>query len=167
MRERLTKQDVEKIEKEIEHRKLVVRKECIEAVKEARAQGDLSENFEYYAAKREKNINESRIRYLDRMLKTAEVISQESKEDEIGLDNTVTVYMEEDDEEETYRLVTSIRGNSLEGLISTESPIGKALLGHKVGDRVHVQVNENYGYDVIVRKIEKTQSEDGDKIRSF
>lgn len=167
MRERLTKQDVEKIEKEIEHRKLVVRKECIEAVKEARAQGDLSENFEYYAAKREKNINESRIRYLERMLKTAVVISQESREDEVGLNNTVTVYVEEDDEEETYRLVTSIRGNSLEGLISTESPIGKALLHHKVGDRVHVQVNETYGYDVIIRKIEKTQSEENDKIRSF
>ena len=115
MREKLTKKDVEKIEQEIEHRKLVVRKEAIEAVKEARAQGDLSENFEYYAAKKDKNKNESRIRYLERMLKTAVVISEESKEDEVGLNNTVTLYMEDDDEEETYRLVTSIRGNSLTG----------------------------------------------------
>lgn len=167
MGERLTKKDVEKIEKEIEHRKLVIRKEAIEAVKEARAQGDLSENFEYYAAKREKNINESRIRYLERMLKNATVISEESKEDEVGLNNTVTVYVEDDDEEETYRLVTSIRGNSLAGLISTESPIGKALLGHKAGDRVWIQVNDQFGYYVEIRKIENTQDEENDKIRSF
>lgn len=167
MRERLTKQDVEKIEKEIEHRKLVVRKEAIEAVKEARAQGDLSENFEYYAAKKEKNQNESRIRYLERMLKTAIVISEESKEDEVGLNNTVTLYLEDDEEEETYRLVTSIRGNSLAGLISTESPIGKAILGHEVGDRVYIKVSEDYGYYAVIRKIENTQSEDEDKIRSF
>ncbi len=167
MGERLTKQDVEKIEKEIEYRTLVVRKEAIEAVKEARAQGDLSENFEYYAAKREKNINESRIRYLERILKTATIISEESKEDEVGLNNTVTVYIEEDDEEETYRLVTSIRGNSLAGLISTESPIGKALMGHKVGDRVWIQVTDQFGYYVEIRVIENTQDEENDKIRAF
>ena len=167
MRERLTPQDVEKIQQEIDHRKLVVRKEAIEAVKEARAQGDLSENFEYYAAKREKNQNESRIRYLERVLKTAEIITDHSGEDEMGLDNTVTLYVEEDDVEETYRLVTSIRGNSLEGLISTESPIGKAIMGHKVGDRVLVQVNDQYGYYVEIRKIEKTRDESGDRIRSY
>lgn len=167
MRERLTPQDVEKIQQEIDHRKLVVRKEAIEAVKEARAQGDLSENFEYYAAKREKNQNESRIRYLERVLKTAEIITDHSGEDEVGLDNTVTLYVEEDEVEETYRLVTSIRGNSLEGLISTESPIGKAIMGHKVGDRVLVQVNDQYGYYVEIRKIEKTRDESGDRIRSY
>ena len=167
MRDRLTPQDVEKIQQEIDHRKLVVRKEAIEAVKEARAQGDLSENFEYYAAKREKNQNESRIRYLERVLKTAEIITDHSGEDEVGLDNTVTLYVEEDDVEETYRLVTSIRGNSLEGLISTESPIGKAIMGHKVGDRVLVQVNDQYGYYVEIRKIEKTRDESGDRIRSY
>ena len=167
MRERLTPQDVEKIQQEIDHRKLVVRKEAIEAVKEARAQGDLSENFEYYAAKREKNQNESRIRYLERVLKTAEIITDHSGEDEVGLDNTVTLYVEEDDVEETYRLVTSSRGNSLEGLISTESPIGKAIMGHKVGDRVLVQVNDQYGYYVEIRKIEKTRDESGDRIRSY
>lgn len=167
MGERLTKHDVEKIEKEIEYRKLVVRKDAIEAVKEVRAQGDLSENFEYYAAKKEKNQNESRIRYLERMLKTAVVISEESKEDEVGLNNTVTLYMEDDDEEETYRLVTSIRGNSLSGLISTESPIGKAILGHKVGDRVEIKVSDDFSYYVVIRKIDKTESEADDKIRSF
>lgn len=167
MREKLTKKDVEKIEQEIEHRKLVVRKEAIEAVKEARAQGDLSENFEYYAAKRHKNQNESRIRYLERMIKTAKVISTDSAEDEVGMNNTVTVYFEEDDEEEVYKLVTTVRGNSLKNLISNESPLGKALLGHKVGDRVEVAVNENYSYYVVIRKIENTVDDGSDKLRSF
>ena len=144
MREQLTESDIKKIQEEIDYRKLVVRKDAIEAVKEARAQGDLSENFEYYAAKRDKNKNESRIRYLERMLKTAEVISDKSKEDEVGLNNTVDLYFEEDDLTEEYRLVTSIRGNSLKGLISTESPIGKAILGHKEGDRVYIKVNDSY-----------------------
>ena len=167
MGERLTKHDVEKIEKEIEYRKLVVRKDAIEAVKEARAQGDLSENFEYYAAKKEKNQNESRIRYLERMLKTAVVISEESKEDEVGLNNTVTLYMEDDDEEEEYTIVTTVRGNSLKGWISTESPIGKAVLGHKVGDRVYVKVNENAGYYVEIRAIENTEDDGSIGLRKF
>ena len=112
MREQLTKQDVQKIEQEIEHRKLVVRKEAIEAVKEARAQGDLSENFEYYAAKREKNQNESRIRYLERMLKTARIIEDDAKADEIGLNTRVELYYEDEEETDWVKLVTSIRGNS-------------------------------------------------------
>ena len=166
MREKLTKSDVEKIREEIEHRKLVERKELIEAVKEARSHGDLSENFEYHAAK-EKNRNESRIRYLERMLKTAVIVEDESKEDEIGLNNTVEVYCEDDEEVETYRIVTSVRGSSLNGLVSIESPLGKALLGHKEGDRVFIKVNDDFGYYVIVKKVIKTQSEDEDHIRSF
>lgn len=156
MGEKLTRSDVKKIEQEIEHRRLVVRKEALEAVKEARAHGDLSENFEYHAAKKDKNANESRIRYLERMLKNAQIISDESRPDEVGINDTVVVYCEDDDEEETYRLVTSIRGNSLAGLISTESPIGKAILRHRVGERVTVKVNENYSYDVEIRSITKT-----------
>ena len=167
MYDKLTENDIKKMQEEIDYRKLVVRPKELEAVKEARAQGDLSENFEYYAAKKEKNQNESRIRYLERMLKTAVVISEESQEDEVGLNNTVTLYMEDDDEEETYRLVTSIRGNSLSGLISTESPIGKAILGHKVGDRVEIKVSDDFSYYVVIRKIDKTESEADDKIRSF
>ena len=163
----LTKNDIKKMEEEIEYRKLVVRKEAIEAVKEARAQGDLSENFEYYAAKRDKNKNESRIRYLERMIRTARVISDASKEDEVGIYNTVDVYFEEDDETETYKIVTTVRGNSLKGLISSESPLGKALLGHKLGDRVHVQVNETTGYDVIIKRIEKTVDDGSDALMSF
>ena len=146
MGERLTENDVKKIEAEIEYRKLTVRKEAIEAVKEARAQGDLSENFEYYAAKKDKNKNESRIRYLERMLKTAEIVSEDSKADEAGMNNVIEVYFEDDDETETYKLVTSIRGNSLDNKISIESPLGKAILGHREGDRVWVKINENTGY---------------------
>ena len=167
MREQLTESDIKKIQEEINYRKLVVRKDAIEAVKEARAQGDLSENFEYYAAKRDKNKNESRIRYLERMLKTAEVISDKSKEDEVGLNNTVDLYFEEDDLTEEYRLVTSIRGNSLKGLISTESPIGKAILGHKEGDRVYIKVNDSYGYYVVIKRIIKTSDDSQDEIRKF
>lgn len=167
MYDELTAEDIKKMEEEIEYRKLVVRKKALEAVKEARAQGDLSENFEYYAAKKDKNQNESRIRYLEKMIKTARVISTDSAEDEVGINNTVTIYFEEDDEEEVYRIVTTVRSNSQKNLISNESPLGKALLGHKVGDKVEVAVNENYSYVVEIRKIENTVDEENDKIRSF
>ena len=167
MYDKLTTNDIRRLEEEIEHRKLVVRKEAIEAVKEARAQGDLSENFEYYAAKRYKNQNESRIRYLEKMVKTAKIIEDDSSEDEVGLDNTVTVYFVEDDEEETYKLVTSVRGDSVSNLITIESPLGKALLKKKVGDKVNVKVNEKVNYDVIIKKIEKTKDEGKEGIRGF
>lgn len=165
--EQLTKKDVEKIEEEITYRKLVYRKQAIEAVKEARAQGDLSENFEYYAAKKDKNQNESRIRYLERMLKNAKIVSDHSDLDEVGLNNTVTIYLEEDDEEETYKLVTSIRGNSLKGYISIESPLGKALMGHKVGDRICVRVSDSYSYTALIKRIDKSTDEAEDTIRKF
>lgn len=167
MGERLTKKDVEKISAEIENRKLVIRKQAIEEVKEARAQGDLSENFEYYAAKKFKNQNEGRIRYLERMLKTAEVVEENSSEDEVGLNNTITVYFEEEEMEETYKLVTSIRGDSMKGLVSIESPIGKAILHHKVGDKVKVFVSDDYSYTLIIRKIENTVDDGTDAIKSF
>ena len=167
MKEKLTQKDVEKIQQEIDHRKLVVRKEAIEAVKEARAQGDLSENFEYYAAKKHKNQNESRIRYLERMLKNAKIVSDTSKADEVGINNTVEVYFEDDDETETYRLVTSIRGNSLQGLISIESPLGKAIQGHKVGDRVLVRTNGNDGYYVVIKNIDNTTDDSHDTLRKY
>ena len=167
MHNELTQKDIEKMEEEIEYRKLVVRKNALEDVKEARAHGDLSENFEYYAAKRFKNQNESRIRYLEKMIKTAVIVSDESADDEAGMNNTVEVYFEEDKVTEKYKLVTTVRGNSLEGLISTESPLGKALLGHKVGDRVYVEVNAGYGYYVVIKSIENTIDDGSDKLRSF
>lgn len=167
MGERLTENDVKKIQAEIEYRKLTVRKEAIEAVKEARAQGDLSENFEYYAAKKDKNKNESRIRYLERLLKTAEIVSEDSKADEAGMNNVIEVYFEDDDETETYKLVTSIRGNSLDNKISIESPLGKAILGHREGDRVWVKINESAGYYIVIKKILKNTDDTEDEIKSF
>lgn len=167
MGEQLTQSDVKKIKEEIEYRKLVVRKRELEAVKEARAQGDLSENFEYKAAKQDKNRNESRIRYLERMIKNARIISDDSGEDEVGINNTVEVYFEDDDETETYRLVTSVRGNSLQGLISIESPLGKAIKGRKAGDRVKVKTNGDNGYYVVVKKIEKTTDDSNDTLRKY
>ena len=167
MYNQLTKSDIKKMKEEIEYRKLVVRKEALEAVKEARAQGDLSENFEYYVAKKDKNQNESRIRYLEKMIKTAEIIDDTSAEDEVGMNNTVEVYFEEDDEVEKFRIVTTVRGDSLNGLISVESPIGKAIYGKKVGDRVKVKVNEDYEYYVVIRSIENTMDDSQDKIRRF
>jgi len=167
MYEKLTRSDVEKIEQEIEYRKLELRPKLLEDVKETRAHGDLSENFEYHAAKREKNKNESRIRYLERMLKTAEMIEDASKEDEVGMNNTVEVLFEEEGLTETYRIVTTVRGDSLHNLISIESPLGKALLGHKVGDRVLVKVNDTYSYPVVIQKLINTEDDSKDRIRSF
>lgn len=167
MYDKLTRSDIEKMEQEIEYRKLVVRKEALEAVKEARSHGDLSENFEYHAAKKDKNRNESRIRYLERMIRTAQIVEDHSSSDEVGLNNTVKVLFEDDDEIETYRLVTTVRGSSLEGRISIDSPIGKAILGHKEGDRVFVKVNDNVGYYLVIKEIVKTTDDSQDKIRSF
>ena len=163
----LTKNDIKKMREEIEYRKIVLRKELLEDVKEARAHGDLSENFEYHAAKKEKNKNESRIRYLERMIKTAKIVSDESKEDEVGLNNTVHLYFEEDDEVEVFKLVTTVRGNSLKGLISTESPIGKAILGKKAGDRVFIRVSGDAGYYVVIKEIENTVDDGSDRLRSY
>ena len=167
MNNELTRKDIEDMEAEIEHRKIVVRKELLEHVKEARAQGDLSENFEYYAAKKAKNQNESRIRFLERMIKTAKVIDDNTTEDQVGMNKTVTVHVEEDDTEETYKIVTTMRQNSLKGLISIESPLGKQLLGHKVGDRVTIKVSDNYSYEITITKIENTGLTEEDKIRDF
>ena len=167
MFDELTAKDIEKMEAEIEHRKLVVRKQALEDVKVARAQGELSENFEYKAAKQFKNENESRIRYLEKMIRTAKIISEESAEDEVGMNNTVDVYFEEDDEVETYKIVTTVRGNSLKNLISKESPLGAAIFGKKVGDRCEVKVNDSYSYFVVIKKIENTIDDGSDQLRKF
>ncbi len=167
MFDEVTEKDIQRMEEEIEYRKLVVRKQALEDVKEARAHGDLSENFEYHAAKKFKNQNESRIRYLEKMIKTARIVSDESKEDEVGLNNTVEVYFEDDDETEKYTIVTTVRGNSLKGLISIDSPIGKALMGHKVGDRVYVRINADAGYYVVIRSIKNTEDDGSIQLRKF
>lgn len=167
MFDKITENDIGKMKEEIRNRKLVVRKEALEAVKEARAHGDLSENFEYHAAKKDKNLNESRIRYLEGMIKTAQIITEDSKEDEIGLYNTVDLYFEDDDEIETYKLVTTVRGNSIKGLISSESPLGRAVMGHKVGDRVFVKISDKAGYYVVVKRLDNTKDDGSDQLRSY
>ena len=155
MHNELTEQDLRMMREELDHRRIVLRPQLLEAVKEARAFGDLSENFEYKAAKQEKNRNESRIRFLENMIRTAVVISDRADADTVVLYDRVTVYMEDDDETEVYQIVTTMRQDVLKGLISKESPVGRRLLGRRVGDRVHIQVNESYGYDVVIRAIEK------------
>ena len=167
MYDKLTESDVRKMKEEIEHRILVTRKSALEAVREAREQGDLSDNFEYYAAKKDKNQNEGRIRYLENMIKTAEVISDCSKVDEVGINNEVKLHILDDDEIETYRLITTIRGNSMEGLISIDSPIGKAILGKRIGDKVMIRVSDVYSYQVEIISINKEISDLDDKIREF
>ena len=166
MGERLTKGDVEKIQAEIDDRKFNKRPELIAEVKETRAQGDLSENFEYHESKRAKNRNESRIRYLENMLKNATIVDTGSVAGVVGMDDTVTLYFPDDDLTETYKLVTSIRSNSLENRISIESPVGKAIKGHKVGDVVTVHVNESVSYDVEIRDIAQGGDEN-EAIKSF
>ena len=166
MFDELTENDIKKMEEEITYRKVVLRKELLEHVKEARAHGDLSENFEYHAAKKEKNRNESRIRYLEKMIKTATIIEDDSDESQIGLNDSVTIYIEEDDMEECFKIVTTIRSDAINNMVSIESPIGEALLKHKVGDRVYIKINDSDGYYAVIRKIEKRDDE-SEKISSY
>ena len=167
MHNELTRQDLELMRQELDHRRLELRPQLIEAVKEARAFGDLSENFEYKAAKKEKNRNDSRIRYLENMIRTAVVIEDRSGQDTVGLYDRVTVYLEEDDEETTFQIVTTMRQDALHGRISKESPVGRALLGKKAGDRLHIQVNDSYGYDAVIRNIEKGSDDGSAPLNAF
>ncbi len=155
MRDELTKVDIEKMKEELEYRRFTLRPKLIEDVQVARAFGDLSENFEYKAAKREKNRNDSRMRYLENMIKTAVVIEADSVPDEVGLFDTVEVYIEDEDETEVFQLVTTLRQNALEGRLSKESPMGKAIMGHKLGDKVTVKVNADYSYTAVIKSITK------------
>lgn len=159
MHNELTKIDIQKMKEELDYRRITLRPQLLEEVKVARSFGDLSENFEYKAAKRDKNKNESRIRFLENMIKTAVVIEDRSDADSVGLYDRVTIYLEEDEEEETWQIVTTVRQDVLHGLISKESPMGAALLGRRVGDRFWVQVNKDYGYYAVVRAIEKGQDD--------
>lgn len=166
MHDKLTKQDIEKMQEEIDHRKLVLRPQILADLKEARAQGDLSENFEYYAAKKARGENDGRIRYLENMIKTAIIVEDHSDADQVGLNKKVVIAFDgDDDDTEEYKIVTSVRGNSLEGRISPESPLGKALMGHRPGDKVHVHVNDNMEYDVVVKEVH--QDDGDDEIRKY
>lgn len=167
MHNELTKIDLEKMRQELDYRRITLRPQLLEEVKVARGFGDLSENFEYKAAKREKNRNESRIRFLENMIKTARVYEDKSDADSIGLYDKITLWLPEDEEEETWQIVTTVRQDPLQGRISKESPAGRALLGKKVGDTVFIQVNKDFGYDVVVRGIEKGQDDGSVQLNEF
>lgn len=167
MYDELTKVDIKKMQEELEYRITVVRPEILEDVKLARSHGDLSENAEYHAAKRERGKNESRIRYLRNMIKTAKIIDTDSAEDAVGLFDTVTFYVEEDDCEEQVRIVTTLRRDPFSDIISKESPLGSALMGKKVGDRISVKVSDSYSYFIVIRKIEKGEDDEKLEIRKF
>ena len=167
MYDELTRSDIAKMEEEIEYRKVTLRHELLEHVKEARAQGDLSENFEYYAAKKEKNKNESRIRYLERMIRTAKIIEESSDREAVTLNTKVTIYIPDDEVEETYKIVTTLREDVMAGKISNVSPMGKGLMGHKVGDIVNIRVNDNCSYDAQIKGIEQLGEEESDTFKSF
>ena len=167
MYDKLTQSDIDKMQEEIDHRKLVVRPQILQEVKEARAQGDLSENFEYYAARKAKGENDSRIAYLEDMIKTAIVVSDESKEDEVGLNKRVSVLIEGDKEPEEYKIVTSVRADSLRNLITADSPLGKAVMGHKAGETVHVTVNETIGYDAKIIEVKSAGEDEEDELKAF
>ena len=167
MHNELTKTDIKKMREELDYRRITLRPQLLEEVKIARGFGDLSENFEYKAAKQEKNKNESRIRYLENMIKTARIIEDSSDNDTVGLYDKVTIWLEEDEEEETWQVVTTVRQNVSHGLISKESPMGSALMGRKVGDRFYVQVNKDFGYYAVVRSIEKGQDDGSAALNSY
>ena len=167
MHNELTKKDIQMMREELHQRRTVLRPQLLEAVKEARAFGDLSENFEYKAAKQEKNQNERRIHFLENMIRTAVVISDQSQADTVGLFDKVTIRLADDDVDETYQVVTTMRQDALRGRISKESPVGKALLGRRVGERFHIQVSERYGYDAVVRAIEKSEDDGSAPLNRF
>ena len=167
MHDELTQVDIDKMKEELQHRIQVLRPQLIEEVKVARSFGDLRENFEYKAAKREKNRNDSRIRYLQNMIKTAVVIDGTSQGEGIALFDKVTFLVEDDGTQETIQLVTTLRQDALKGLISKESPVGKALLGHKVGDRVKIQVSDTFAYYVQIQQVEKTGEDPDLPISTF
>ena len=155
MNNELTKTDIEKMQAELDERRLKLMPELIEEVKRTRAFGDLSENYEYKAAKQAQNRNKSRIRYLERMIESAKIIEDRSAEDEVGLYDQVELYLEEDGETEHIQVVTTVRTDPLHGLISRDSPLGKAVLGKHVGDRITVVVDANYSYTAVVQSLEK------------
>ena len=167
MYDELTEVDIRKMQKEIDYRVRELRPQLIEEVQTARAFGDLSENYEYKCAKQAKNRNESRIRYLERMIRTAKVIQVDSKDGAVGLFDKVTIFNEMVKKEMTLQIVTTLRQDALKGLISKESPVGKALMGHRVGDRVQVEVSPELKYFVEIRAIEKGKDDDSLEISSY
>lgn len=158
MHNELTKKDLELMRRELHERRVVLRPKLLEAVKEARAFGDLSENFEYKAAKQEKNRNEGRIRFLENMIRTAVVVDDDATGG-VGLFDKVTVYLPDEDEREVWQVVTTVRQDALHGRVSRESPVGRALLGRRVGDTVHIQTDSGFSYDMVIEAIEPDEDD--------
>ena len=167
MHDELTRVDMDKLLAELEYRENELMPKILEDVKVARSFGDLSENFEYKAAKDEQRKNMRRIRYIRQMLASAVVIEDDSAADVAGLFDTVGLFLEDDNEEMTVRFVTTLRQNALEGLISKESPLGLAVMGHRVGERVFVKVSGDYGYWVQIRSIRKGQDDESLEISAY
>lgn len=167
MYDELTRSDLKKMQEEIDYRVQVLRPKLIKDVQTARAFGDLSENFEYKCAKQDKNRNDARIRYLQRMIKTAKVIDDRSAEDTVGLHDSVEILMENTGKQRTIRMVTTLRQNALQGLISKESPVGQAVMGHRAGERVYVDMGGGKGYWLQILSVEKGKDDDSIPIGSF
>ena len=167
MYDELTKGDLIKMQEEIDYRIKELRPKLIEDVQTARAFGDLSENFEYKCAKQEKNRNESRIRYLERMIKTAQVIEDTSTEETAGLYDSVEIRMENTGKTRVIQLVTTLRQDALKGWISKESPVGKAIMGHKAGECVKVDMGNGKGYTIQILSITKGRDDGSVPIGSF
>ena len=167
MHDELTKKDIAKMRQELDYRRLELMPQLIEEVKRCRAFGDLSENFEYKAAKQAQNKNRSRIRYLEGMIKTAKVIDDSSAADQVGLFDKVEIYIPEDDETQIIQVVTTVRCDPRKGLISKESPFGQQVLGKRVGDSFTVPVSDTYSYEAVVRSIEKGEDDGSAPLLQF
>ena len=167
MYDELTKVDIKKMEEEIEYRKVTLAPELGAELRRTREFGDLSENAEYKEAKRAKRKNESRIRYLENMIRTAKVIDIEKADDAVGLFDKVLIYNEKMKLEKEIEIVTTLRQNALKGLVSKESPLGGAIMGHKVGDRVLVNVSDTMSYYVEIRRITKGEDDESIPISGF
>ena len=167
MNNELTKTDIEKMKAELDDRRLRLMPELLEEVKRTRAFGDLSENFEYKAAKQAQNKNRSRIRYLERMIASAQIIEDRSAADEVGLYDRVRVFLEPTGEEQTVQVVTTVRIDPLHGRVSKDSPLGRAILGRHVGDRVVVRVSDEVSYGAVIRGLEKGEDDGSAELLSY
>ena len=167
MYDELTEVDIKKMEEEIEYRKVKLAPELGAELRRTREFGDLSENAEYKEAKRAKRKNESRIRYLENMIRTAMVIEIKKADDEIGLFDKVVIFNEKMNAEKEIEIVTTLRQNALLGYVSKESPLGSAIMGHKVGDRVLVKVSDTMSYYVVIKKITKGEDNEDLPISGF
>lgn len=167
MHDKLTSVDIEKMKEEIEYRAKELRPKLLEEVKRTREYGDLSENAEYKEAKREKNRNESRIRYLKAMIETAKVVELDEDPNRIGLFDTVELYYEMNGQTKKIRLVTTLRQDVMRGLVSSESPLGKALMGRSVGETVHVELANGNSFNVKILSVTKGEDDDSLPISSF